>query len=107
MSLSTSVRCLQEVYSKFCEEKSNDPQIVLDQEKETLLEFHTLLHRDISSDDVVAPFDLLELRKLVLRKGLPIVDGKTDNSTRIDVWKILLGVACSFSTSAYIRKLEV
>lgn len=71
-------------------------------------EYERLLQRDDGAGGTGMPLvTILQLRTLVMKKGLPRVGGVTDNGIRIRVWKLLLGVSASFNSAAYLAKLEV
>lgn len=51
--------------------------------------------------------DIMALRKLLLRKGLPILIDEKNANLRVEIWKILLGVAITFDPPEYLSKAQV
>lgn len=51
--------------------------------------------------------DIMALRRLLLRKGLPNLFDDKNAQLRVDIWKILLGVAITFDPNEYMNKAEV
>lgn len=51
--------------------------------------------------------DVMMLRRLILRKGLPNLFDERNAQHRVEIWKILLGVAITFDPNEYISKVQV
>ena len=109
--LVSSVECLMAFSRRFSSDgvrkaSSVSPEDVEAEETALHAAYQAILQKDESAGEDLS-VSILQLRALVLKKGLPRTAGRIDNIIRTQVWKLLLGVTSACSSSAYQSKLEV